>query len=65
MEKWFKFCEDKTATISVSRSDNSCDADNMTLIEINIDTRKMKPCVQGKRGNRHWQLATFPPMYHW
>merc|ERR1712062_863821 len=43
MEEWFKFCEEKTATISVSSS-ASCDVDSLTVIDINIDTRKMKPC---------------------
>ena len=46
MEEWFKFCEEKTATISVSSS-ASCDADNLTVIDIHIDTLKMKPCVIG------------------
>ena len=46
MEKWFKFCEEKTATISVSGS-ASCDAVSLRLIDINIDARKMKPCVKG------------------
>ena len=43
MEEWFKFCEEKTATISVSSS-VSCDADSLTVIDIHIDTWKMKPC---------------------
>ena len=38
MEKWFKFCQDKTTTISVSNS-GSCDADSQKLVfDINIDT---------------------------
>ena len=46
MEGWFKFCEEKTPTISVSNS-ASCDADSLKVIEVNIDTRKKKPCPKG------------------
>ena len=46
MKKWFKFCEERTTTISVSSS-ASCDADSLPAIEINIDTRKLKPCPPG------------------
>ena len=60
MAKWFKLCEDKTVTISVDSSgsgsgngsgdgsgNGSGDADCLTVLEINIDTRKMKPCEPG------------------
>ena len=46
MEEWFKFCEEKTTTISVSSS-VSCDADSLTVMDIHIDTWKMKPCPAG------------------
>ena len=46
MADWLKFCEEKTATISVSSS-ASCDADSLTVIDIHIDTRKMTPCPKG------------------
>ena len=46
MEEWFKFCEEKTATISVSSS-GSCDADSLKVIQLNIDRRKMKACPRG------------------
>ena len=48
MEKWFKFCEEKTATIS--QSDSSCDTDSMVVIEIYIDSLKMEPCVGVQQG---------------
>ena len=51
MEKWFKICEEKTTTISVSSS-GSCDVDNMTIIDINIDAQKMKPCNMKGRDHR-------------
>ena len=66
MEESFKFCEEKTATISVSSS-ASCDADNLTVIDIHIDTRMMKPCAIGivlfylhRYGMRTVRLQMFP-----
>ena len=53
MEEW-KFCEDKTATISVSSSSDFCNEDSVTVMEINIDARKMKPCVPGIKEDKTW-----------
>ena len=53
MEEW-KFCEDKTATISVSSSSDSCNEDSMSVMEINVDARKMKPCVPGIKEDKTW-----------
>ena len=49
MENWLNFCGNMTATLSASSSEDSCEAEK--VLEINIATRKMIPCVELRGGD--------------